>query len=302
MLLNLTPTPAHRARGRFFFVVEDSCEAYDWRTETMILKQRTLGRTGLKVSDIGPGTTVIVYVYGIGPRDLPPEDEVLSFWHEVVERGITFIDTGSFYGVAEERIGKSGVAKIPGVIVSTKCGHVMDKGEAITDEELAKEMKNDVESSLQKLGLDHLELVQVHGGTAELKEEALSKRSELRKVRFVGISTREKRRRLRDSVRLDVLSFAVFSTNGWRSVCLRKLESIISASSIARHFKGALTRGGTLVACARAAEKNLTRRKNAERLGTDLPTWLCASLSDDSVSTVLVGSNKIKHIDGPRGI
>src|SRR3989344_3386137 len=113
-----------------------------------LLKQRTLGRTGLKVSEIGLGTTVIGYVYGIGPRDLPPEDEVLKFLHEVVERGVTFIDTGSFYGVAEERIGRSGVAKLPGVIVSTKCGHVLDRAEAITDKDLAKIMRNDVEASL----------------------------------------------------------------------------------------------------------------------------------------------------------
>src|SRR3989338_6093980 len=110
-----------------------------------LLKQRTLGRTGLKVSEIGLGTTTIGYVYGIGPRDLPPEDEVLEFLREVVDRGVTFIDTGSFYGVAEERIGKSGVAKLSNVIVSTKCGHVLDKGEAISDEDLAKEMKRNVE-------------------------------------------------------------------------------------------------------------------------------------------------------------
>ena len=161
----------------------------------LALKKRVLGRTGLSVSEIGLGTTEIGYVYGIGPRDLPEEDEAVAFLKRVVELGVTFIDTGHFYGAAEERIGKSGIAKLPGVLVSTKCGHVLDRGEAISDEELARQMREEVEESLRKLQLDVIPLVQVHGGTVERIRDGsiirgMQKLKEQGKVKFVGISTR----------------------------------------------------------------------------------------------------------------
>jgi len=273
-----------------------------------LLKQRTLGRTGLKVSEIGLGTTVIGYVYGIGPRDLPPEDEVLQFLHEVVERGVTFIDTGSFYGVAEERIGKSGVAKMPGVIVSTKCGHVLDKGEDISDEALAKVMREDVESSLRKLGLDHLELVQVHGGTAErIKDgsiiQAVQKLKDAGLVRFAGISTRGEEAPLAaiESGFFDVLQLA-------HSILDQRMEDRVIAEA-AKHNIGIINRSALLKGALTPAAEYLSPvlaplKKNsdaakriAENLGIDLPTLaLRFALSSPEVGSVLVGTNKISHL------
>lgn len=276
---------------------------------SQFLKQRTLGRTGLKVSEIGLGTTVIGYVYGIGPRDLPPEEEVIKFLHEVVERGVTFIDTGSFYGLAEERIGRSGVAKLPGVIVSTKCGHVLDKGEAISDEELAKIMKGDVESSLQKLGLDHLELVQVHGGTAERIKDgsiigAMQKLKDEGKVRFVGISTRGEEAPLAaiESGFFDVLQLAhsILDQRMAKRVFAEAKKHNIGIINRSALLKGALTPAAEHLAPALAPLKknSYAAKKVGERLGTDLSTLaLRFALSNDAISTVLVGTNKLKHIE-----
>jgi len=273
------------------------------------LKQRTLGRTGLKVSEIGLGTTVIGYVYGIGPRDLPPEDEVLKFLHEVVERGVTFIDTGSFYGVAEERIGRSGVAKLPGVIVSTKCGHVLDRAEAITDKDLAKIMRNDVEASLQKLGLDHLELVQVHGGTAERIKDgsiigAMQKLKDEGKVRFVGISTRGEEAPLSaiESGFFDVLQLAhsILDQRMTKRVFAEARKRNIGIINRSALLKGALTPAAEHLAPVLSPLKKNSdaAKKIAECLGIDLSTLaLRFALSNDAISTVLVGTNKFKHIE-----
>ncbi|MEK7133853.1 MAG: aldo/keto reductase [Patescibacteria group bacterium] len=275
----------------------------------MALKQRTLGRTGLKVSEIGLGTTTIGYVYGIGPRDLPPEDEVLKFLHEVVGRGVTFIDTGSFYGVAEERIGKSGVAKMPGVIVTTKCGHVLDKGEAISDTELAKIMKADVEASLQKLGLAHLELVQVHGGTAERIKDgsiigAMQKLKDEGKVRFVGISTRGEEAPLAaiESGFFDVLQLAhsILDQRMAKRVFAEAKKHDIGIINRSALLKGALTPAAEHLSPVLAPLKKNSdaAKKVAERIGTDLPSLaLRFALSHGETSSVLVGTNKLKHLE-----
>ncbi len=273
------------------------------------LKQRTLGRTGLKVSEVGLGTTVIGYVYGIGPRDLPPEDEVLKFLHDVVDRGVTFIDTGSFYGVAEERIGKSGVAKMPGVIVSTKCGHVLDKGEVISDADLAKEMRKNVEDSLLKLGLDHLELVQVHGGTAERIKDgsiigAMQKLKDEGKVRFVGISTRGEEAPLAaiESGFFDVLQLAhsILDQRMTKRVITEAKKHNIGIINRSALLKGALTPAAEYLSPVLAPlKKNSdTAKKIAADLGTDLSSLaLRFALSDDAISTVLVGTNKLRHVE-----
>src|SRR3989344_5167951 len=159
------------------------------------IKKRKLGRTGLEVSEIGLGTTAIGYLYGLGPRDLPSEDEAIDYLKKVVDLGVNFIDTAPFYQTAEERIGKSGIAKKDGVIVSTKCGHALDRGEDMDALALEKKMKEEVEESMRKLDVDHLELVQVHGGSVEKIKNgsiinAMQKLKDEGKVRFVGISVR----------------------------------------------------------------------------------------------------------------
>lgn len=59
----------------------------------MLQKIKTLGRTNLAVSPLGLGTTEIGYNYGIGPRDLPSEEEAAELLNKALELGINFIDT-----------------------------------------------------------------------------------------------------------------------------------------------------------------------------------------------------------------
>ncbi len=225
-----------------------------------------------------------------------------------MELGVTFIDTGSFYGFAEERIGKSGVAKLPNIIVSTKCGHVLDKGEKISDEELAKLMRGEVESSLQKLGLDHLELVQVHGGTAERIRDgsiiqATQKLKDAGLVRFVGISTRGIDAPLAaiESGYFDVLQLA-------HSILDQRMEEKVFAEA-AKHNIGIINRSALLKGALTPAAQYLSpvlaplkkssdaAKEIAERLGMDLPTLaLRFALSSPEVGSVLVGTNKLKHM------
>ena len=85
----------------------------------------TLGGTGLEISKIGLGTVEIGLPYGIGVKDLPTDKEAETILKSAVEMGVTYIDTARGYGVAEERIGKSEIAAMPGVVIGTKCGQFL---------------------------------------------------------------------------------------------------------------------------------------------------------------------------------
>ncbi len=274
-----------------------------------MLPKRALGRTGLEVSMIGLGTTEIGYIYGIGPRDLPEEAEVIDFLHRTVALGVTFIDTGHFYGAAEDRIGKSGIAKLPGVIVSTKCGHILDRGEAVSDDELARMLREEVEESLRKLKLDVIPLVQIHGGTAERIRDgsiirAMQKLKDEEKVQYVGISTRG------EEAPLAAIESGFFDT-------LQLAHSILDQRMVARVLHeaqkqniGIINRSvllkGALTPAAQYLAPELKELKQnsdaalhiAQELGITLPELAIRfALSNDAIHVVLVGSNKIKNIE-----
>ncbi len=274
-----------------------------------MISTRTLGRTNLKVSAIGLGTTEIGYAYGIGPRDLPDEKSTIDLLKRAVDLGITFIDTGHFYGAAEERIGKSGIAKIPGVIVSTKCGHVLDRGEKITDKELATQFRKEVEESLRKLDLEFISLVQIHGGSAEqinsgVISTIMSGLKKEGKLKHFGISTRG------EEAPLAAIEDGNFET-------LQLAYSIMDQRMSAQVFKEAkkhdigiinrsvLLKGALTPARIHLAPTLVGLRKNGDKaeaiaksLGIDLPTLAIRfALSNLAIDTVLVGSNKIKNIE-----
>lgn len=152
-------------------------------------------KTNLKFSRLGLGTAELGFAYGLGGRHLPSEEESIRLLLEAVEAGITFFDTAVLYGLSLERIRKSGITKIPGVIIGAKGGHFLETGENLTPIEIERKLREEVETCLQLLKLDVLTLFQLHGGTKEQIEsgtllEILKKlRSEGKIVHF-GISTR----------------------------------------------------------------------------------------------------------------
>ncbi len=272
------------------------------------LAKRRLGRTNISISEIGLGTTVIGYLYGLGPRTLPSEEEAVTFLRKVIEAGVTFIDTAPYYQLAEERIAASGIQHLPGVIVSTKCGHILDRGEDISDTDLAQAMISEVEVSLRKFGMDHLELVQVHGGTAERIRNgsiihAMQKLKDAGKVRFVGISTRGEEAPLAaiESGFFDTLQLA-------HSILDQRMAKEIMPEA-KKHNLGIINRSvlmkGALTPASQFLAPSLPDlRKNSDsaavlaaQLGITLPQLAIRfALSNTAITTVLVGSNKFSHI------
>lgn len=159
------------------------------------MQYKTLGQTGLKVSRIGLGTAEIGFTYGLGHKTVPSDADADCLLKSAVELGINFFDTASIHKLADERIARSGIAKISGVIIATKCAHFLEKGEDPKKDELEKRIKDEVEISLKNLQLDTLPVLQLHGGTKEQIErgdviEILGKLKQEGKAQFMGISTR----------------------------------------------------------------------------------------------------------------
>lgn len=276
------------------------------------MEQRTLGRTGLAVSQIGLGTVEMGYVYGIGPRTLPTDAEAGRLLRAAIELGITFVDSAEFYGVAEERIGKSGIAKLPGVVIATKCGHLLDRGEAFTPEEFVRQVRGEVEESLQKLKLDVLPLVLYHGGSAEqirsgLLIEVMQQMQEEGKVRFSGISTRGKEAALAaiETGFFDVLQLG-------HSILDQRLVRTVLPLARARNIgivnRSVLLKGALTDARRYLSDALMPLKRNADRaeeiarsLGIDLPTLaLRFALSNEAISVVLIGTNKVEHLERAR--
>lgn len=159
------------------------------------MEYRNLGRTGLKVSELCLGTMQFGWT----------ADETLShkILNEAYQAGINFIDTADIYsrwvdgnpgGVSEEIIGRWMKAnKIPRdqVVIATKVRGQM--GDGPNDQGLSRvHILDAVESSLQRLDTDYIDLYQTHWYDDETPiEETLTALDDLirqGKVRYIGAS------------------------------------------------------------------------------------------------------------------
>ena len=137
------------------------------------MKYRTLGRTKLKVSELGMGTI---------------RTGSAAVIHRAMDLGINYFDTAECYrdGNSEIDLGKALKGRRDKAIVATKWH---------PDGASAKDLIASLDASLKRLGLDHVELVQIHGAerAAHVENEEIWKAfTTLRKagkVRFNGLST-----------------------------------------------------------------------------------------------------------------
>ena len=119
------------------------------------MRYRTLGTSGLKVSEICLGTMM----FG-GPT---PEAEAQRIVDKAVEQGVNFIDTANVYekGRSEEVVGRLIKAKRDHWVLATKLAQ--PAGGGINDRGLSRRhMMSAVDASLQRLGLDHIDIDYIH--------------------------------------------------------------------------------------------------------------------------------------------
>lgn len=122
------------------------------------MKYRTLGKTGIAVSEISLGTWQLGGGWG-KPFDDGDADRLLE---TAFEQGITFFDTADVYsdGKSEAAVGRF-ARRHPGkVFLATKCGRKIDPH--VNSGYNPAVLRRHVEESLSNTGLERLDLVQLH--------------------------------------------------------------------------------------------------------------------------------------------
>ncbi len=138
--------------------------------------KKILGRTELEVTSLGYGSMGIRGPNTWGVR-VVSEKAADEFLNAVLDAGINFIDTSPDYGIAEERIGKYISSRRSEFYLATKCGCVYTQHEdhLQIDHVWKKEViQRNIDTSLQRLRTDYVDVLQFHGGDAEtLQREGL---------------------------------------------------------------------------------------------------------------------------------
>lgn len=153
------------------------------------MEYRPLGNTGLDVSALSFGASSLGSVF----RDID-EAEGIRAVHTAIDLGINLIDVSPYYGLtkAETVLGKAlrGVPR-DRYFLATKVGRYGDDEFDFS----AARVTASVDESLQRLGLDGIDIIQCHdiefGSLAQVVEEtlpALRRLQEAGKVRYVGVT------------------------------------------------------------------------------------------------------------------
>jgi aryl-alcohol dehydrogenase-like predicted oxidoreductase len=121
------------------------------------MRYRQLGRTGPRVSALGLGCMGMSGMYGPADRA-----ESIGTIHAALEAGITLLDTGDFYGMGHNEMLIGGALKgwkRNGALISVKFGALRDPaGDWSGYDGRPEAVKNFLAYSLQRLGLDHVDI------------------------------------------------------------------------------------------------------------------------------------------------
>ena len=160
------------------------------------MQTRRLGNTQLELTTIGIGTWAIGggdWSFGWGDQD---EKEAVAGIHKGIELGVNWIDTAAIYGdgASEVLVGKA-LREMPGSerpLVATKCGRIMQEDATVKGCLKKESVVRECEASLQRLGVECIDLYQIHWPDPDEDiEEAWSAMVEMKKegkVREIGVS------------------------------------------------------------------------------------------------------------------
>ena len=155
-----------------------------------MLPTRRLGRQGLEVSAIGLGCMGMSQSYGV-----PDDEESIKTIHRALDLGVTHFDTAEVYGpfTNERLLGRALKGRRDGVVVATKFGfRIGQNGKPEGVDSRPERIREVVDASLGRLGLDHIDLLYQHRIDPAVPVEevvgTVSRLIEAGKVRFIGLS------------------------------------------------------------------------------------------------------------------
>jgi predicted aldo/keto reductase-like oxidoreductase len=143
------------------------------------MRYRILGKTGLKVSEVGFGAIPIIRL---------SHDEAVRVLRRAFDRGITLFDTAHLYVDSEEKIGQALAGKREHVVLASKTIRRDYQG-----------AQEDMELSLRRLRTDYLDLYQLHQVSQETDLEkitgpggaleAMARAQEKGQIRHLGVTS-----------------------------------------------------------------------------------------------------------------
>jgi aryl-alcohol dehydrogenase-like predicted oxidoreductase len=158
------------------------------------LRTAELGKTGVQITRVGFGAWAIGgggYQWGWGSQD---DDDSIEAIHRALELGVNWIDTAAQYGFghSEAVVGRALAGLDERPYVFTKGGQPEGPGRTTLHSLRRDSLRRELEGSLDRLGLDAVDLYQIHwpipdedieegwAALAELKDQGL--------VHHIGVS------------------------------------------------------------------------------------------------------------------
>ena len=149
--------------------------------------QKKILKSGIALSELGLGCMSL-------GTDLKKAEQIIDC---AVENGITYFDTADMYdkGINESVVGKALLKyqQRDDIVIGTKVGNRLTKDGSTKWDPSKSYIKVAVKGSLKRLGIDHIDLYQLHGGTIDDPlDETISAFDELKQegiIRAYGISS-----------------------------------------------------------------------------------------------------------------
>jgi aryl-alcohol dehydrogenase-like predicted oxidoreductase len=151
---------------------------------------RALGRTGWKVSDVSFGAWAIGGEWGASD-----DEESKAALHRAIDCGVNFVDTADVYGAgrSERLVGQVKRERKEEIVVATKAGKRLSPCTA--EGHTGRNLAGFVEDSLRNLGVDCLDLLQLHCPPNKVYYMpevfgALDDLARAGKIRYYGVSVK----------------------------------------------------------------------------------------------------------------
>jgi aryl-alcohol dehydrogenase-like predicted oxidoreductase len=156
------------------------------------MEKKKLGNSDMELSPIGFGAWAIGggdWAFAWGPQD---DNDSIAAIHKAIDLGVNWIDTAAVYGLghSEEVVARALKTAAKKPYVFTKCGLVWNEKREVTND--LKQVRRECEDSLRRLGMETIDLYQMHWPKPDEQiEEAWGVMADLKKegkVRWVGVS------------------------------------------------------------------------------------------------------------------
>ncbi len=163
-------------------------------TQAATFSLRALGNSDLQITPIGFGAWAVGggdWEFSWGPQD---DNDSVAAIHRALDLGINWIDTAAIYGLghSEEIVGRAVKSSSHKPYIFTKCSMRWHADRSIYNSLKAASLAEEVEASLRRLGVETIDLYQIHWPIPddEIEEgwEALARLREQGKLRWIGVS------------------------------------------------------------------------------------------------------------------